>query len=122
MTAGVYGLVGLIVKLDDFGAWLHRRPAAVARALGAGILRAAPWLMRALSVAGTAAMFLVGGTILAHGLPPLEHVVEAGADLLPGARHPVALVVLHAVAGMAAGLLALVVVEGSQRLWKRRAS
>src|SRR3954463_12615839 len=117
MTVGVYGLVGLIVKLDDFGAWLHRRPAAVARAVGAGILRAAPWLMRALSVAGTAAMFLVGGSILAHGLPPLEHVVEAGAELVPGGWHAVAVALLHAATGLVAGLLVLAVVEGGQRLW-----
>jgi len=122
MTAGVYGLVGLIVKLDDFGAWLHRRPAAVARAVGAGILRAAPWLMRALSVAGTAAMFLVGGSILAHGLPPLEHVVEAGAAVVPGGWHAVVVALLHAVAGMVAGMLVLAVVEGGQRLWRRRTS
>jgi predicted DNA repair protein MutK len=122
MTAGVYGLVALIVKLDDFGAWLHRRPAGAARAVGAGILRSAPWLMRGLSVAGTAAMFLVGGSILAHGLPALEHAVDAAADFAPGAWHVVAVTVLHALVGVVAGLLVLGVVEGVGRLWQRRRS
>lgn len=116
MTAGVYGLVGLIVKLDDFGAWLHRRPAAAARAIGVGILRAAPWLMRGLSVAGTAAMFLVGGSILAHGVPPIEHAVDALAEGLDGAWHGVAVTLLHAVAGAVAGLLVLAGVELARRL------
>ena len=75
MTLGVYGLVAGIVKLDDLGLYLSRREGA-ARAVGAGILWAAPWLMRFLSVAGTAAMFLVGGGILAHGIPPLHHWTE----------------------------------------------
>ena len=65
MTVGVYGLVAGIVKLDDAGLRLSRRDGARrAQALGRGILRAAPWLMKGLSVAGTAAMFLVGGGIL----------------------------------------------------------
>ncbi len=79
MTLGVYGLVAGIVKLDDLGLYLSRREGAGAgaqRALGTAILVAAPWLMRFLSVAGTAAMFLVGGGILAHGIPPLHHWTE----------------------------------------------
>jgi predicted DNA repair protein MutK len=76
MTVGVYGLVAGIVKLDDFGAYLARRGSALAKAIGNGILKGAPWLMKGLSVAGTAAMFLVGGSILEHGLPPLHHAIE----------------------------------------------
>ena len=84
MTVGVYGLVAGIVKLDDAGLHLSRAAGAQAwagfkRALGRGILRAAPWLMKALSVAGTAAMFLVGGGILVHGVPWLHHGIEAAA-------------------------------------------
>ena len=75
MTIGVYGLVAGIVKLDDLGLWLSRKSGAAA-ALGHGILAFAPWLMKALSVAGTAAMFLVGGGILVHGIAPLHHLVE----------------------------------------------
>jgi len=74
MTVGVYGLVAGIVKMDDLGLYLTRRPAAtpgggLTHALGRGLLRAAPVLMKVLAVAGTAAMFLVGGGILVHGLP-----------------------------------------------------
>ena len=74
MTVGVYGLVGGIVKLDDLGLWLSRKGKALA-AIGRGILYAAPWLMKTLSVVGTAAMFLVGGGILVHNLPALHHFI-----------------------------------------------
>jgi predicted DNA repair protein MutK len=76
MTVGVYGLVAGIVKLDDAGLWLARRASAAARAVGRGLLTLAPWLMKTLSVVGTAAMFLVGGGILVHGIPALHHLVE----------------------------------------------
>ena len=83
MTFGVYGFVAGIVKIDDAGLYLSRRPGAGAwgrlqQAFGRGLLRMAPWLMKALAVVGTAAMFLVGGGILVHGLGPLHHAVEAG--------------------------------------------
>lgn len=76
MTIGVYGLVAGIVKLDDAGLYLSRQQSAFQRSLGAGILKAAPWLMKGLSVAGTAAMFLVGGGILTHGIPAAHHFIE----------------------------------------------
>jgi len=81
MTVGVYGFVGAIVKLDDLGVHLERKQgtgagARLTRGLGSAILKAAPFLMRFLSVAGTAAMFLVGGGILAHGIGPLHHWTE----------------------------------------------
>ena len=82
MTVGVYGLVAGIVKLDDAGLWLLARDGRGARALGRGILAFAPWLMKALSVFGTAAMFLVGGGILVHGIPGAEgwlHALTEGA-------------------------------------------
>ncbi len=77
MTVGVYGLVAGIVKLDDLGFWLNKRASAAARALGRGIIATAPWLMKALAVVGTAAMFLVGGGILTHSVPALEHAIAA---------------------------------------------
>lgn len=122
MTVGVYGLVAGIVKLDDLGAWLHRRPSAVARTIGRGILRAAPWMMRALSIGGTIAMFLVGGSILAHGVPALEHAIEAAASSLPGALEGIATLLLHACAGLAAGAIVLGVVEAVRRGSARRAA
>ena len=76
MTAGVYGLVGGIVKLDDAGLWLSQRASAAAQGLGRAILALAPWLMKFLSVAGTAAMFLVGGGIIAHGVPWIHHLIQ----------------------------------------------
>ncbi len=87
MTVGVYGLVAGIVKLDDLGALLAGRPSAAAQALGRGILAAAPWLMRALSIAGTSAMFLVGGGIIAHGIPAVHHAVHDGVATILGEAH-----------------------------------
>jgi len=108
MTVGVYGLVAGIVKLDDAGLYLSRRTEHYARALGAAILRLAPWLMKGLSVAGTAAMFLVGGGILVHGIPALHHLGE-------NAGMPASLA-LDAVAGIVAGALALGCVALVQRI------
>ncbi|MCS4278051.1 MULTISPECIES: DUF808 domain-containing protein [Stenotrophomonas] len=80
MTVFVYGLVAGIVKLDDLGLYLSNKGAALA-AIGRGLLVAAPWLMKFLSVAGTAAMFLVGGGILVHSIAPLHHaILEMGGD------------------------------------------
>ena len=121
MTVGVYGLVGGIVKLDDLGLWLSQKTSSAAQALGRGLLAAAPWLMKFLSVAGTAAMFLVGGGILVHGIAPLHHAIEAaGAALAQGALGGVwqalATNALNAVAGIAAGAVVLAGVHLVQRL------
>ena len=82
MTVGVYGLVAGIVKLDDAGLYLGRQSSAIAQGLGAAIVKAAPWLMKFLSVAGTAAMFLVGGGIIVHGIPALAGVLHGWAGAL----------------------------------------
>lgn len=85
MTAGVYGLVACIVKLDDLGLHLSQQNAgpatALLRAVGRGLLHAAPALMKALTVLGTLAMFLVGGGILAHGLPAVGIALHIGVSL-----------------------------------------
>jgi len=112
MTVGVYGLVAGIVKLDDAGLHLNRRSGNTSfvrtqRILGAAILRAAPWLMKGLSVAGTAAMFLVGGGILVHGIPALHHLGESLGTL--------AAIALDGAAGLAAGALTLAAVLLAQR-------
>jgi predicted DNA repair protein MutK len=108
MTVGVYGLVAGIVKLDDLGLRLSRGD-GVAAMVGRGILRAAPWLMTTLTVVGTAAMFLVGGGILAHGIAPVEHLIHGLAQAtgwLAGATT----LVLHGVVGVVAGAVAVGVV------------
>jgi predicted DNA repair protein MutK len=115
MTVGVYGLVAGIVKLDDLGLYLHRKTGA-AKAVGAGILRSAPWLMKGLSIAGTAAMFLVGGGILVHGIPPLAHALEG---LAHGPAQGVIMFVLNAVVGIVAGAIVLGAVMLVQRLFGR---
>jgi predicted DNA repair protein MutK len=83
VTAGVYGLVAIIVKLDDAGLWLinnNPNKSSIKQKLGMGLLQFAPWLMKALGIVGTIAMFLVGGGIIAHALPWLEHLSAAQAD------------------------------------------
>jgi uncharacterized protein len=121
MTIGVYGLVAGIVKLDDAGLWLSRREQAFQRLLGAAILKAAPWLMKSLSVAGTVAMFLVGGGILTHGIPVLHHAIEGAT--LAGSVLPGVGAVIGAAGGMLAnalvGLLAGALVLGGVTLGKR---
>jgi predicted DNA repair protein MutK len=122
MTVGVYGIVAGIVKLDDFGLYLSRQTRVLARRLGNGILLAAPWLMKGLSVAGTAAMFLVGGGILVHGIAPLEHVVEQFVHEMASALGIVVKLVLDGLVGMVAGAVVLGVVSLAQRLTRRRAA
>lgn len=110
MTAGVYGLVAAIVKLDDAGLYLSRSGSAPARSLGRGILVAAPWLMKFLSVAGTAAMFLVGGGILTHGIAPLHHWIEQLAEATGGVGGVLLPFIADALTGIVAGALTLGVV------------
>ena len=113
MTVGVYGLVGLIVKLDDIGLHLLQKPdgGAVRRAVGQGLLVTAPRLMHLLALVGTIAMFMVGGGILVHGWPFLHHLIEGTADTvaaLPGVGGVLAVVtptLLSALAGVVAGLV-----------------
>ncbi|MGK8176962.1 DUF808 domain-containing protein [Aeromonas dhakensis] len=113
MTVGVYGLVGLIVKLDDIGLHLLQKPdgGALRRAVGQGLLVTAPRLMHLLALVGTIAMFMVGGGILVHGWPFVHHLIEGAAAAvatLPAVGAALALVtptLLNAVAGVVAGLV-----------------
>jgi predicted DNA repair protein MutK len=122
MTVGVYGLVAGIVKLDDLGAMMVSGRSAAGRAVGRGILAAAPWLMRGLSVAGTAAMFLVGGGIIAHGIPALHHAVHGSVAGWLGAGHgetavmTVLMMSADAAVGMVVGLVLVAALSWAARL------
>lgn len=117
MTVGVYGLVGLIVKLDDIGLHLLQKPdgGALRRSVGQGLLVTAPRLMHLLALVGTIAMFMVGGGILMHGLPFAHHLTEgtaAAVATLPAMGAVLSALIptlLNALAGVVVGL-ALVVV------------
>lgn len=113
MTAGVYGVVAGIVKLDDFGLYLLGRSRGSAQTLGRMLLLTAPLLMKALTVIGTAAMFLVGGSILTHGYPPLHQAIDeasriAGAlSTIGGVLRTIAPALLDVVVGIVAGAATL---------------
>ncbi len=115
MTVGVYGLVAGIVKLDDLGLWLVQRDGDAAQTLGRGILAAAPALMKTLSVAGTAAMFLVGGGILVHGVPALHHAV-AVFGAAGGAVDWLLEALGNALTGVVAGAVLVLAMAAWQRL------
>ena len=115
MTVGVYGLVAGIVKIDDFGLWLQRKASAAAQALGRALLAGAPWLMKFLSVAGTAAMFLVGGSIFVHNVPAIHHAVQDVAALAGGASGVVA-TLLEALVGVVLGAAVLAAVQAFKAL------
>ena len=128
MTVGVYGLVAGIVKLDDAGLFMSRRDgegavARLQRALGRGVVAFAPWLMKGLSVAGTAAMFLVGGGILRHGFAPVNHAVEELTDRLQqsiGLLGFVAPLLIDALAGIVAGAIVMGVVRAVKAMLLKR--
>jgi uncharacterized protein len=113
MTVGVYGLVAGIVKLDDAGLFLTQRGSKFSQSLGKAILWAAPFLMKSLSILGTAAMFLVGGGIVTHGIPFLHHAIEHAGE---AAKHaggiaamaaPLVPPLLNGLAGLIAGTIVL---------------
>ena len=110
MTVAVYGFVGMIIKLDDLGWWLQRRGGRLAELAGGILLGTAPRLMRFLTVAGTAAMFLVGGGIMVHGVPVLAHSLEALVAPLGPLVGPIATMVGNALAGVVVGAIALAAV------------
>ena len=124
MTIGVYGLVAGIVKLDDAGLYLSRKASSLLRGLGNLLLSAAPWLMKSLSVIGTAAMFMVGGGILTHGIPAAHHLIEqlaasaAGLPALGAVLSVLTAPLLNGLAGIVAGALVLAVVTGASRGWR----
>jgi uncharacterized protein len=126
MTVGVYGLVAGIVKLDDLGLHLSKKANGAVQAVGRVLLAAAPKLMKLLTVVGTAAMFMVGGGILLHGIPVLHHLVEAAGEhagsvaVVGGALSVLTTSAINAVAGIIAGGLVLLVVTLGGKLFKKK--
>ena len=131
MTVGVYGVVAGIVKLDDAGLHLVKESAAnvwggFKRALGKGILRVAPYLMKTLSIVGTAAMFMVGGGILVHGLPhspEVLHHAEAVVHNIPsigGVLAAITPTLLNMLAGIVAGGMVLAGVNKATAVFGKR--
>ena len=113
MTVIVYGSVAGLVKLDDLGIWMAQRKSAATKKLGLGLVASVPHIMKALSVIGTTAMFLVGGSIVLHGISPLGHALEhlLTTEVPAGA--------LRSLSGMALDLIAGVIVGGlCALLWK----
>jgi len=115
ITVFVYGLVAGIVRMDDVGSWLMRKPSAAQQALGRGIIALTPWLMRGLSIVGTAAMFLVGGSLLVHGIAPIEHWLHAVIAPIGGWIAALVPHAVHVVVGAAIGGLVVAAVA----LWHR---
>ena len=124
MTIGVYGLVALIVKIDDLGFYLVEQSSNIKQTIGRGLLAFAPKLMKTLSVVGTVAMFLVGGGIIAHTIPVFHHFSDQSVDFveqLPnvgsiiGALTPT---LINCVIGFVAGLIVLLMVTVGQKLWQ----
>lgn len=116
MTVGVYGLVAGIVKIDDAGLFLTQQASAFKQKLGRMILIAAPWFMKTLSVVGTAAMFLVGGGILTHGIHSLYEWIHHFTDGLGGVLSVVTPLLADAIVGIIAGIIVLAIVEGIKKL------
>jgi predicted DNA repair protein MutK len=131
MTVVVYGLVAGILKLDDLGLhWLSKTgPSAyerLLRTLGANILAFAPWLMRSLAIVGTAAMFMVGGGIIAHAIAPVQkflvllNTLTADLALLGGVLSALAPLLVDAIIGVAVGALSVAVFQMTNTLLGRK--
>ena len=127
MTIGVYGLVAGIVKLDDLGLHLMLKKGQsfykqLQRKIGAKIVAFAPYLMRTLSIVGTAAMFMVGGSIIGHGIPALHHFSEGIAasvkswPVVGGIFAVISPVLIDALIGLIVGAICVAIVEIVKKL------
>ncbi|WP_339726331.1 DUF808 domain-containing protein [uncultured Paraglaciecola sp.] len=126
ITVGVYGLVAGIVKLDDAGLYLLRKSVSgtfnsIQRAVGRGLLIFAPFLMKTLSIVGTAAMFLVGGGILVHSIPVIHHLLEPLIHSVESITIAAAIVpiLLDGMVGIVAGAIVLLVVTLSFKIFRK---
>lgn len=126
MTIGVYGLVAGIVKLDDGGLYLTKSAgsskwSALKRQFGFAILAFAPYMMKTLSVVGTAAMFLVGGQILTHGIADVHHwITEFSVSFNNGFLRAVVPLMLNGLFGIIAGALALFLIKIIKPLFQKK--
>ena len=124
MTIGVYGFVAAIVKLDDVGLYLAKKESSLARVIGSGLVKGAPYLMKLLSIVGTAAMFLVGGGIITHGIPAIQHAIESATVGAGGFWGGVASTLADGVIGIATGAAVLAIVAlvaRARRIFSTRA-
>ena len=116
MTVGVYGFVAAIVKLDDAGLYLSKKSSRLLRVIGDSMVAGAPYLMKLLSVVGTAAMFLVGGGIIVHGVPPLHHTIESLTSNFGGLMAIVMPTIADGLVGIIAGAAVLAGVILAKRI------
>jgi uncharacterized protein len=129
ITVGVYGIVAAIVKLDDVGLYLLRQSingsfSAIKRGLGRALLIIAPLLMKTLSIVGTAAMFLVGGSIIVHNIQALHHLLEPVYAVSSSIAFTsvVAPMAIEGVVGVVMGSVCLISVTSLQKLLGRKNS
>ena len=122
VTGVVYGLVAGIVKLDDIGLYLSEKDGALAQRLGNGILWLAPYLMKILSIFGTLAMFLVGGGILVHGIPPVYKAIEHFAVDFGGLSATLIPMLANGLFGLLSGALLVAVLTPVLRMWEARSN
>ncbi len=115
ITIGIYGLVAGIVKLDDLGLHLKKQSSEAKQKFGDFLLAFAPKLMKFLSIAGTAAMFLVGGGILVHGISPVHHFVEDLAHLA-GIFDGLTNTLINGLVGVIVGVILVAIVSGIGKL------
>lgn len=126
MTVGVYGLVALIVKLDDIGLHLSETKQGIQAAFGRGLLSFAPILMKILSVVGTAAMFLVGGGIITHAIPFLHHWTEDAVKFSTGLPQVGSIIgavtptLINFALGIVAGIMVVVIVSVIGKLFGKK--
>ncbi|HEX8573587.1 MAG TPA: DUF808 domain-containing protein [Allosphingosinicella sp.] len=114
ITVGVYGLVGLIVKMDDIGLHMAERRSSGARALGRGLVHAMPKVMAALSTIGIAAMIWVGGGIIVHGLEvfgfgAIAHALHDAGEAAAHAVPALGGILEWSVGALGSGLLGLAI-------------
>ncbi|MBB6577932.1 putative DNA repair protein MutK [Comamonas odontotermitis] len=116
ITVFVYGLVAGIVRMDDVGSWLMAKKSAAAQAFGRGMIAFTPWLMRGLSIVGTAAMFMVGGSLLVHGIGPIEHWIKDSIEPLGGVAAALGPTLVHVVVGAIIGAIVVLCMEAWHKL------